>query len=252
MKIQYCSDLHLEFLENRNYLIENPIEPIGDILILAGDILPFALNQKDFEFFDFVSENFKNIYWMPGNHEYYHSDVASFGNKQFRKIRKNIFVVDNIKIDVGEIKLIFSTLWSNITPENELHVMRGVSDFHVIKYNDMRFLAEHFNALHEKALEFLSVSSKSMQGEKTIMVTHHVPTLINYPEQYKNSPINNAFAVELFDFIEQCNFNYWIYGHHHANITDFMIGKTKMTTNQLGYVKYNEQKNFSTHKIIEL
>ena len=38
MKIQYTSDLHLEFEENTDYLIWNPLKVTGDILILASDI----------------------------------------------------------------------------------------------------------------------------------------------------------------------------------------------------------------------
>lgn len=38
MKIQYASDLHLEFSQNSKYLKENRLSVKGDILLLAGDI----------------------------------------------------------------------------------------------------------------------------------------------------------------------------------------------------------------------
>ena len=34
MKIQYASDLHLEFADNWRYLKENPLQVTGDILVL--------------------------------------------------------------------------------------------------------------------------------------------------------------------------------------------------------------------------
>ena len=53
MKIQYCSDLHLEFPVNKEYFITNPIKPEGEILLLAGDIIPFAEIAKENDFFNF-------------------------------------------------------------------------------------------------------------------------------------------------------------------------------------------------------
>lgn len=252
MKIQYCSDLHLEFPENKEFLKDNPLLPKGDILLLAGDIVPFAVMDNHKDFFDYVSDNFKYTYWVAGNHEYYRSEITDKTGAFNEKIRSNVFLINNTSVIQNNIKFVFSTLWTKIRPEYQWQIEKGLNDFHVIKYKGYRLSTEKYNMLHAESLKFLKQELNSEKTNKTIVVTHHVPTLFNYPEKYKGSVLNEAFAVELFNLIETAGPDYWVFGHHHQNIPDFKIGKTKLTTNQLGYVVYGEHILFKENKVFSI
>jgi predicted phosphohydrolase len=244
MKIQYASDLHLEFPENKAFLNKNPLLPGADILLLAGDIVPFKVLEKHNDFFDYLSDNFKTTYWVPGNHEYYYFDLAKKQGSFNEKIRENVFLLNNIAIQVQDITFIFSTLWSHISDANQWQIQQRLSDFHVIGYNKGMLLPAHYNQSHQDSLTFINKELAQTSDKRKIVVTHHVPTFLNYPEEYQGDPMNDAFATELYDLILESKIDYWIYGHHHRNIFDFKIGGTSFITNQLGYVKYNENQGF--------
>ena len=252
MIVQYCSDLHLEFKENESYLKENPIKPLGEILIMAGDILPLILLDKPCCFLDYVSDHFERVYWVPGNHEYYHFDLADVKTPLNEKIRENVILINNQTLIYKNMELIFSTLWSHVLPQFEYIVQQSVNDFHLIKQNAKTITSKDFNALHKTDFVFIKHTLAKPTDKKRIVITHHVPSLMHYPEQYKTSTINSAFAVELHDFILESSADFWIYGHHHCNTVDFKIGKTCLLTNQLGYVSHNEHKTFKHDAIIDL
>lgn len=250
MKIQYCSDLHLEFPENQSFLRSNPLKPTGDILVLAGDIVPFTLLDKHSGFFDYLADNFETTYWIPGNHEYYRSDASERTGTLNEKIRSNVFLVNNQVVKVKNTKLIFTTLWSHISPVHEWKIQKNMSDFHLITYQGHEFSTAIFNQLHAECKSFLVSAIQDNDDRETIVVSHHVPTLMNYPQRYEESLLNEAFVVELYNLIEDSGIDYWIYGHTHANTADFEVGKTHLLTNQLGYVEYNEHQDFNIAKTI--
>ncbi len=250
MKIQYASDLHLEFARNKAFVKANPLVPKGDVLLLAGDIVTFEKMAAHRDFFQYVSDHFATTYWVPGNHEYYGSNISKRAGSFTEDIYPNLHLVNNLAVTHGDTRFVFSTLWSKISPSNELRIEENVSDFHLIRYGNGKFTASKFNQLHEESLAFLTAELSAKKADRTIVVTHHVPTLLNYPPMYKGSSINEAFATELFDLIEDQGPDCWIYGHHHVNVADFAIGKTQMLTNQLGYLDYDEHLFFNPEKMI--
>lgn len=250
MKIQYASDLHLEFAKNAQFLEKNPLVPKGDILVLAGDIIPFALLSKHLSFFEKLSTQFEAVYWLPGNHEYYHYDMADKCGSFKEEIAANVFLVNNTSVVHNRVKLIFSSLWSKISLENQYFIQYQLNDFKMIKYQGHRMKVHHFNQQHEEALHFIQSELKKEKEEKIAVFTHHCPTFLNYPEAFKSSKLNEAFATELHDFIYDSPIDAWVYGHHHTNTPDFRIHKTQLLTNQLGYVEFRDTQSFDSQKCI--
>ncbi|WP_297335018.1 metallophosphoesterase [Algoriphagus sp.] len=252
MKLQFASDLHLEFPSNKAYLSLQPLDPVGNVLVLAGDIVPFAVLDQHLDFINYVSDHFETTYWIPGNHEYYHFDITEKSGVLNEAMRSNVFLVNNISVVYEKTKLIFSTLWSKISPSYKWQIERRLNDFHLIRNQGHRFSAELYNRLHAESLTFIQRELNAKPEEQTVVFTHHCPTFLNYPEHYKGDILNEAFAVELHNLIESSKIAYWVYGHHHTNTPEFTIGNTKLITNQLGYVQQNEHLLFERNKLIQL
>jgi len=253
MTIQYASDLHLEFPENEVELWNNNLKPCADILILAGDIVPFKKIAEQAWFFDYVSENFKSTYWVPGNHEYYHDDLANKRGTFMESVRDNVFLVNDYAVTIENARFIFATLWTSIKPNHQIAIERRMNDFHLIRKSGTRLTSEDLQQEHDVSLAFIKKElSEDTPGLKKIVVTHHVPTFVNYPQQYFGDILNEAFAVNLTNLIYEQGPDYWIYGHHHQNVPDFEIGQTQLLTNQLGYVRNRENELFSNEKTIDL
>jgi predicted phosphohydrolase len=251
MQLQYASDLHLEFNDNENFLYQNPLVPRADVLILAGDITTFKYLPECGWFFDWISANFKQTYWIPGNHEYYHFDLAHKKGAFAEQIRNNVWLVNDFAITIEDTRLIFSTLWTDIKPNHAFAIERGMNDFHLIRFNGNRLSADDLREEHKNSRTFIEQElALAEPGLTKVVVTHHVPTFINYPEQYRLDILSEAFAVELKNVIREYKPDYWIYGHHHQNIPEFSIGETKLVTNQLGYVRNDEHRLFNRSKVL--
>ena len=253
MKIQYASDLHLEMPYNRDYWYENRIEPVGDILILAGDITKLSKVNYTHEFFDRVSEDFKEVIVICGNHEYYHVSNPNLIKEPSLEIelRHNVHYYNNKVVKIEDVNFICSTLWSYIPSNDARNVVRGVACFENIQYGRKKISVDNWNKLHSDAKYFIIRTLSSIKEGKTVIATHHVPTIECVKPEHKNSSINSAFATELSDIIKDFNIDYWIYGHSHGNI-DVEMFDTKIVSNQFGYIQHRENLTFDNTKYFEI
>lgn len=82
MKIQYCSDLHMEFHENMRFMKSLPLEPVGDVLVIAGDV-GYLVDSTipHLRFWKWASENYRQVLMIAGNHEFYNNgDITTHGD----------------------------------------------------------------------------------------------------------------------------------------------------------------------------
>jgi len=250
IKIQYASDLHLEFAENDKYIKHHPLDVVGDVLVLAGDM--GYIGDEGYThnaFWDWAADHFERTIVIPGNHEFYKwFDLGQLHNDWRLPIRSNVCCYYNSVIALAPgVDLIATTLWSHIEPGNAFFIERAVSDFRRIRFGKATLTWERFNEEHRRCLAFLKESIERSVAGHFIVVSHHVPSFQLLSPEFEGSALNGAFTVELGDYIAQSPIEYWIYGHSHRNI-DVSIGQTRVVSNQLGYVFQHEHVSFDTAK----
>lgn len=251
MKIQYLSDLHL----GRNYSNEKVLDyvlnnkPDADVLVIAGDTASISSllgieKHNDFTLRTFItwcSDNFKKTIIVPGNHEFYdRTEMSPYLNGADIEIAKNVHIVSNSIINVDDVYFVCSTLWSNVTKENEPYVDSRMNDCRLISYYNKRFTASKFQYAHTECKDFLTnaftmLDSKKVPSCKIVVVTHHCPLLACENPEHVGGCLSSAFiADDMEDLIHAFSPAYWVYGHTHYNC-DISFGDTYVVSNQLGY-----------------
>lgn len=250
IRLQYASDLHLEFPENSRYLKEHPLRVSGDMLILAGDIHYLGKESMRHPFWDWASDNYQQVVVIPGNHEFYDGyDLDTLHEGWSYPLRSNVAYHYNNVLHLDDTDIILSTLWGYIRMEESFITQQRVNDFRCIRSNGRILDFARFNEEHVRCFHFLSKRISESTAKHIIVATHHLPSYELLHPEFKASPLNGAFVVELGGFITASPVEYWIYGHSHRNM-DISIGKTQCISNQLGYVNAGENRRFVPDKTI--
>lgn len=256
MKIQYASDLHLEFEENEDFIRQFPLEVAGEILVLAGDTCYFGKAVEHFKdtFFRWCSENYQQTYLLPGNHEYYGKFPLdqTLDNWQM-DVYPNVRYLNNKSVVIGNTELFFSTLWTYLEPLELYDAQCVMNDFRKIKMNDNRFTAALQNRIHGKCRGWLTKALKESTAETKIVVTHHCPVADAGVKSYVGAAAYPAYAEDMSSLIKDTAPKYWIHGHVHTRSTNGVtVEGTTVLSNTLGYVDDGENIGFDRKATIEV
>lgn len=248
MKIQVLSDLHLEFLSpSQIETIIGAIEARGDVLVLAGDIGDGTAPHYK-HFIEKMSQKFKKVFLVAGNHEYYGHNIIET-NEKIRSLcdsTGNVSFLCSSWEDYMGFRWIGCTLWSRVddTGKCMTNDVRCIRNMPVSKYNER----------HTLDVGFLTDALRNSHEKQCIVITHYIPSMELIHEKYKggdHQPYNQWFASSLDDLIHTYSTQtpLWIYGHTH-DPSRVRMSHTDMVCNPVGYE--GENKNPNLNLIVEL
>lgn len=237
MKIQVASDLHIEFQADDGKTILDELQSDADILLLAGDLAPSYMLST---IIPKLEKKFNRILYVPGNHDYYFSSIEKM-TETFKNLSSDKFtVLDNDVVEIGGQRFVGSLLWYKISEEAILN-KHMLNDFHYIADSSLIF------RYGKRDHEFLRDTIR----EEDIVITHVMPSMRSVNEKFRNSPINCYFIHDVEKIIKYNKPKIWVHGHTHLPC-EYVIHKTKVICNPLGYVNRNENPDFESQHILTI
>lgn len=253
MRIQYASDLHLEYEEDGFKL-----DRVGaDVLVLAGDI---GYGVKGLEW-ALLHTDVPKIVFVPGNHEYYHADYLETAHKMrlfcLESEGRIHFLPDGPTVIDG-VRFLGSTLWTDfefISEPDRLRALtqaqKSIRDYTVISNGAKPLQPTDTMEMHWKERRAIEgLLAIPFQGE-TIVVTHHAPTAQAPAIEYRGRDLASAYASRMDGTILKYEPAYWFHGHIHMN-SDLQIGQTRILANPRGYTPKRLNPDFSPGAFVDI
>jgi predicted phosphodiesterase len=231
LRLQVISDLHLEFHRDRGReLLEKRLrwDPSASAVVLAGDIGVAGRHRATLELaFEFFSSRFEQVFYVPGNHEFYGTRAP----ETQVKLRKLVGLYPKVTLlepgvvgRWGDRRVVGGTLWFPFGPTT-WELSDGMSDFHAIK--EFRPWVYQQN---EEAVAWLTETVR----EGDVVMTHHLPSRLSVTPRFQADPLGIFYVCELGPLIEQRRPALWIHGHTHE-ACDYRLGATRVVAKPYGY-----------------
>lgn len=237
MKLWVMSDLHFEFHDDRGvkWLKDLP-EPEYDAVAISGDLCD---SRNLVHSLELVSDRFKDVYYVPGNHECYGSwiNVTLATAKAMEKQLHNLRVLDCERDGI----MAGATLWFPYTYREPLENEWCMNDF-----DEIRNLRKDVGYQNLRARDFLGSS-----GNLNVVMTHHLPGVSCVHPKYKHDALNDFYVGAVEDLLKFKKPKVWLHGHTHESM-DHKVDETRVVCNPFGYMNKDVNPNFKPDLVIEV
>lgn len=265
MKIRVCSDLHLESgIEFRSptngvpasYIIPKDDADSESVLIIAGDIHYITKMHTVPKFFEDLSNRFKAVIVVTGNHEYWKGNMteADAQYRAFLKTWENIHFLQGQHITIDGVTFYGCTLWTELKAQHDLYFAQyGMVDYRAIRFGGQMLHARDTRAIHTVHRDGLEqfIKHKHDKANKLVVVTHHGPSFKSCDARFKDSSLNAAFYSDMDSFIADSPIDIWVHGHTHSS-HDYHIGNTRIICNPMGYDLGKENIAYKSKLFVEI
>ncbi|HED15834.1 MAG TPA: hypothetical protein ENI64_03285 [Gammaproteobacteria bacterium] len=247
MKLHILNDLHIEF--------ENFVPPAtdADVVVLAGDIGVGlgGLHWAEARFAD------KPVIYVPGNHEFYHHDIALIDELR-EQAPEHIHVLNDDQVIIGGVRFLGSILWTDFALFGEAdkffamqQARQQMTDFSIIQNHGRRYTPEDAIQLHTASRDWLAIMLAEPFDGKTVVVTHHAPSSRSVHPVYAQDLLTPAFASNLEDLMDGDRVTLWLHGHMHESF-DYDIFGTRVICNPRGYSPEALNPDFRPDFVVEV
>ena len=255
MKLWIFSDLHLEF----GWMDFEFEIPRADICIVAGDLLNDGPSKAVQVLAEHITE--MPVVFVCGNHDFYRTFLTESLEQAAQEAAKypNMFLLENGFAEFGDVVVAGATLWTDfrLTGHQELamdHCERWMTDYAAIRWTKKPYAPfRPINTFrkHSESTRFLASFLKTHADRRTVVVSHHAPSMRSIPPEYADDITSAAFASDLESLILDWGPELWVHGHVH-NRVDYSIGRTRVVCNPRGYPGEPNFDNFDLGFIVEI
>lgn len=263
-RIHLLSDLHLKFSAF------DPPEVDADILVLCGDI---GNGLQGVKWAKKLAPRYKyGVAFVAGNHDLYKTKYPSHiqALRDEAEVGSKVYVLENEELTFlgrKDIRILAATMWTDFCLygiHDEIHAAfvagRNMNDYSQIKKDDGSKLTPlDTYTIHKESLEWLKSKLAEPFDGKTIVITHHAPSIRCIDPRFtgRNDALSPAFASNLEYLMEprvidsgvRSSPDLWLYGHTHFN-ADFTINGTHIVSNQRGYPSEPGMETFDPSLVI--